>query len=300
MEIGRESAAWPLGEESRVHILTKVFVLFAAVLSIMLSALTISYTINTDQIVSNYNDALEEADTARTSLAAQAARHGMVIDEKNGEISELRSQLSSTNNTMRDIERGAAQLQTDLRTAQAEKTGADRRVQSALEATKAQALIISAYKDEVSTLRNNELDSRQRMLELEERVSNLVSQSEVQEATIRALRETIASIQNPNQMTGSDELDLISAAPIPGPLVRGTVQSVAFDSDTGRNIVQIDLGENDRMRRNARVFIVRGSEFIADLVITKTDLNVSTGIVVNLRPGAIVRQGDTIKTRLDQ
>ena len=300
IEIGRESAAWPLGEESRVHILTKVFVLFAAVLSIMLSALTISYTINTDQIVSNYNDALEQADTARSSLAAQTARHGMVLDEKNGEISGLRAQLSATTNTMRDIERGAAQLQTDLRTAQADKAAADRSVQGALEATKAQTYIIDAYKNEVSTLRDNELKAREMMLALEERVSNLVSQSEVQEATIRALRETIASIQQGGDRGGSGEVNLTTAAPIPGPLVRGSVQSVAFDSETGRNIVQINLGENDRMRRNTRVFIVRGSEFIADLVITRTDLNVSTGVVVNLRPGAIVRQGDTIKTRLDQ
>ncbi len=283
-----------------MHILTKVFVLFAAVLSIMLSALTISYTINTDQIVSNYNDALEEAETARGSLSAQAARHGIILTEKNGEIDALRANLSAVTNTMRDIERSAAQLQTDLRTAQADKAAADRRVQGALEATKAQALIIDAYKTEVSSLRNNELVSRERMLELEERLANVVSQGAVLDATIRSLREQIAAFQNPGRGDETDTIDIANATPIGGSVVRGNVQSVAYDADLGRYIVQIDLGENDRMRRNARVHIVRGSDFIADLVITRTDLNVATGIVDNLRAGESVRVNDTVKTRLDQ
>lgn len=290
----------PHGEESRVHILTKVFVLFAAVLSIMLSALTISYTINTDQIVSNYSDALEEAETARTSLSAQAARHSLVSQDKDAEIADLRAQLSATTNTMRDIELSGAQLQTDLRSAQAESGAANRRVQGALEATKAQALIIDAYKNEVSTLRNNELEAREQMLALEERLSDIQSQNEVQVATIRSLREQIEGIRNPTASTGSGEVDFSTAAPILGPTIRGSVQSVTTDSATGNALVQINLGENDRMRRNSRVFIVRGNEFIADLIITRTDLNVSTGMVTNLRPGAQVRAGDEVKSRLDQ
>jgi hypothetical protein len=201
---------------------------------------------------------------------------------------------------MRDIERNAAQLQTDLRSAQAESAAANRRVQGALEATKAQALIIEAYKDEVSTLRNNELQAREDMLQLEERLSDLGSQNEVQVATIRSLREQIEAIQHPETQTSSDEVDLVNAAPITGSVIRGSVQAVTQDSSTGRTLAQISLGQNDRMRRNVRVYIVRGSEFIADLVITRTDLNVSTGIVTNLRPGAQVRQGDEVKTRLDQ
>lgn len=282
-----------------MHILTKVFVLFAAVLSIMLSALTISYTINTDQIVSNYNDAEQEAETARTSLAAQSARHGMVVQDKEAEIASLRAQLSATTNTMHDIERNAAQLQTDLRSAQADAAAANRRVQGALEATKAQALIIEAYKNEVSTLRNNELTTRGQMLALEESLSDITSINEVHVATIRSLREQLEGQKPGNANVGTGEIDETTASPIPGPVVRGSVQQVAFDSDTGRYICQINLGENDRMRRGARVYIVRGSEFVADLIITKTDLNVATGFVTNMKPNTIVRQGDEVKTRIE-
>lgn len=281
-----------------MHILTKVFVLFAAVLSIMLSALTISYTINTDQIVSNYNDAQEAAETARTSLAAQSARHGSVVQNKDTEIASLRAQIAATTNTMHEIERNAAQLESDVRTAQADAAAANRRVQGALEATKAQALIIEAYKNEVSILRDNELATRGQLLELEERLSDVTSISEVHVATIRALREQLEGQKTGSTAVAAGEIDPTTARELPGAIIRGSVQSVAFDSDSGRYICQINLGENDRMSRGVKVNIVRDNMFIGELIITRTDLNVATGFVYNMTPNTIVRQGDEIKSRL--
>jgi len=275
--------------------LTKVFVLFAAVLSIMLSALTISYTINTDQIVSKYNDALAAKEVAEESLRAQAAQHELVSRDKDAEIQSLRAQQQQIALEMRDLESENARLQTELRGARAEEAAANRRVQGALEATKAQALIIEAYKEEVTELRRNELATREQMLELEERLSDELARAQVAEATIRALRETIANISTEGS-GGQTGAEVVSE--IPGPVIRGTVQSVAFDSDMGEYIVQINLGENDRVTRNKKLFVVRGSKFIADIVTMKTDLNHSTARVVFLEPGELVQAGDEVKSRL--
>ncbi|KAA0215811.1 MAG: hypothetical protein DYG94_06545 [Leptolyngbya sp. PLA3] len=280
-----------------MHILTKVFVLFAAVLSIMLSALTISYTINTDQIVSNYNDALASAEVAAESLRAQTAQHELVSREKDSEIQGLRAQLQANTATMRDLEADRTRLQTDLRGVQADKAAADRRVQGALEATKAQALIIEAYKDEVTQLRNNELQAREQMLQLEERLSNEISRSQVLEANIRALQEQIA---NPPK-TGAgqtDTGDLSEPQEIPGGVIRGLVQNVTFDSAMGQYVVQINLGQNDRVNRNNKLIITRGSAYIADVVVISSDLNVSTARVTLLQPGKVVQTGDTVVSRL--
>jgi hypothetical protein len=282
-----------------VHILTKVFVLFAAVLSILLSALTISYTINTDMIVSSYADARAAQENAEESLRAQTAQASLVNQEKEAEIQSLRSQLTASTQEMRTLEAESARLQTDVRGARADASAANRRVQGALEATKAQALIIDAYKNEVTKLRNDELATREQMLQMEERLSNVESQKSVLEVTIRALREEIAALASGGTGTGGSE-DLGPPTEIAGPVITGIVQNVTLDSDTGDSIVQINLGQNDRMRRNALVNVVRGSEFICAVVITRTDLNVSTGRVVNLRPGAVVRVGDTVKSRLGQ
>ncbi|MBX3323940.1 MAG: hypothetical protein KF757_13230 [Phycisphaeraceae bacterium] len=282
-----------------MHILTKVFVLFAAVLSILLSALTISYTINTDMIVSSFADARAAQENAEESLRAQAAQASLVNQEKESEIQSLRAQLTAATQEMRTLEAESARLQTDVRGARADAAAANRRVQGALEATKAQALIIDAYKNEVTKLRNDELATREQMLQMEERLSNIESQKQVLEVTVRALREEIASIKDPRSIGQGIAADA-PPTEISGPIITGIVQAVTLDADTGDSIVQINLGQNDRVQRNTLVNIVRGSEFVCQVVITRTDLNVSTGRVINLRPGAIVRAGDTVKSRLGQ
>lgn len=284
-------------EESIVHILTKVFVLFAAVLSILLSALTISYTINTDTIVSSYADARAAQENAEESLRAQTARAALVSQEKESEIQSLRAQIAAATQEMRQLESESARLQTEVRGAQADAAAANRRVQGAVEATKFQAQIIEAYKNEVTTLRTTELATREQLLQMEERLSNLESQKQVIEAQNRSLQEQIEQIRTGGS-TGIAGGGFDSPTPIPGSPVRGIVQNVTLDSDTGDYIVQVNLGQNDRMQRNVLIHVVRGSEFVCDLVITRADINVSTGRVINMRPGASVRAGDAVTSRL--
>lgn len=56
-----------------MHILTKVFIVFAAVLSLVLAALTMAYSVNADAIVSKYNDAQKAAAAAQASQQAATA-----------------------------------------------------------------------------------------------------------------------------------------------------------------------------------------------------------------------------------
>lgn len=280
-----------------MHILTKVFVLFAAVLSIMLSALTISYTINTDQIVSSYNDALASKEVAEDSLRAQTAQHELVSREKDQTIENLRSQVQFATMQMRELESANARLQTELRAAKADAAAADRRVQGALEATKAQALIIEAYKDEVTGLRNKELDAKNQMLALEDRLSNVLAQVQVLEANNRALQEQIAGIKNQTKSASGGETGPVE---LTGPVVRGVVQNVAYDAAMGEYLVQINLGQNDRVNRNTKLYVTRGSnQWVADIVVVNSDLNVSTARVTLQQQGLTVQTGDNVVSRMD-
>ncbi|GAB4384253.1 MAG: hypothetical protein Kow0022_06280 [Phycisphaerales bacterium] len=271
--------------------------LFAAVLSIMLSALTISYTINTDQIVSSYNDALASKEVAEDALRAQTAQHELVSREKDQTIESLRSQVQFATMQMRELESANARLQTELRAARADAAAADRRVQGALEATKAQALIIEAYKDEVTGLRNKELDAKNQMLALEDRLSNVLAQVQVLEANNRALQEQIAAIKN-QAKSGSG--GATGPVELTGPVVRGVVQNVAYDAAMGEYLVQINLGQNDRVNRNTKLYVTRGTnQWVADIVVVSSDLNVSTARVTLQQQGLTVQTGDNVVSRMD-
>lgn len=68
-----------------MHFVTKILVVAAAVLAILLAALTIAYSSNADRIVGSYYD-MEAVKTAtEASHAAQAAIHGTQEANSQGE-----------------------------------------------------------------------------------------------------------------------------------------------------------------------------------------------------------------------
>ena len=59
-----------------MHILTKILVVFAAVLSLALAALTSSYAMNRDTITSGFNNAIAERDKAKANAKAKKGPKG--------------------------------------------------------------------------------------------------------------------------------------------------------------------------------------------------------------------------------
>ncbi len=56
-----------------MHVLTKVLVVFAAILSVALSALVIAYAVNTDRIAADYGNMLRARQVAAEASARQPA-----------------------------------------------------------------------------------------------------------------------------------------------------------------------------------------------------------------------------------
>ena len=100
-----------------MHILTKVFVLFAAVLSILLAALSISYTVNADRVTADYRDALSRADNAANDLAAVKSTSSNLIAAKEEELSAARDELATREADIRRLEAANSELRIGLRSA---------------------------------------------------------------------------------------------------------------------------------------------------------------------------------------
>jgi predicted N-acetyltransferase YhbS len=82
--------------------------------------------------------------------------------------------------------------------------------------------------------------------------------------------------------------------------VFGSVNAVQTEAATGKTLVQIDLGANDRMRENVKLLVFRGGTFVGNVVLKNVDLQDSLGEVVLLAQGMQVRTGDRVTTRLTQ
>ncbi|MGV6814988.1 MAG: hypothetical protein ACWA5W_08275 [Phycisphaerales bacterium] len=286
-----------------MHILTKVFVLFAAVLSIMMAALAISYSVNADRITADYRDKAATAVTVSNDLAAVKAANGQEKAAMQDDLNALQDELASRDADTRRLEASNSELRIALRQAEAARESISSKIAQLGVTTETQAKIIDEYKTELGRLREAELAWRNDKIDIEKSLSDLESQVIVYEQVNRSLRERIAELQNAyaNASNGNSSNTSSSASmptEIAGPLIRGAIDEVLDDPSTGDTIVKINLGTNDRMKDNTRLYIHRGNVYLGELVIFQTDLNHAVGKVTYVAQNQSIRSGDQVMSKI--
>ncbi|MBO6740127.1 MAG: hypothetical protein JJ916_09730 [Phycisphaerales bacterium] len=286
-----------------MHILTKVFVLIAAVLSIMMASLAISYSVNVDRVTADYRDMQAAKISAEAELQAQRATHGQAQAALQEDLKSLRDELASRNADTRRLEAANSELRIALRQAEAARESISSKIAQLGVTTETQANIIAEYKDENRVLRDGELAYRDEKIDLEKAISDLESQVIVYEQVKRALQEQIAEIQRENDgTTGVASSSTAAAEPttIAGPQIRGTIDEVVEDPNSGFTRVRINLGSNDRLRANTRFYIVReNTEYLGDLIVESVDLNHAVGRVAFVKDsGTTIREGDQVLSKI--
>ncbi|MDQ7014700.1 MAG: hypothetical protein Q9O74_12535 [Planctomycetota bacterium] len=284
-----------------MHILTKVFIVFAAVLSLVLSVLTMAYAYNADTIRSQYTDALQQAATAKADATAQKSAYADTSARQQQQISELQGLLADLDARNADLVRENTTLVAGKQKAENRALAIENQIGDSLQTTKAQAAVIDSMRRDNAKLRESELSLRTASLELEDRVNDLASQNDVYQATVRALREQLAAAQRDAELAmsgASGSLGSDTPYEASGPVIRGRVSRVSFDEASGQPLIEVDIGSNDRLSENMKLHVGRGtSEFIATLVVVRTDLQTAVARVVLTNAGASVREGDLVVSR---
>ena len=288
-----------------MHILTKVFVLFAAVLSILMAALAISYSVNADRITADYSDALAASVTARNDLAGVKAAHGQEKAAMQEDINRLQDELASRDADTRRLEASNAELRIARRQAESARESISAKIAQLGVTTETQAKIIDEYKTELSRLREAELSYRDEKIDLEKSLSDLQSQVIVYEQVKRALQEQIAEMRlamsggSANSNSSSSSSATQTPTEISGPLVRGSIDEVLNDPSSGDMLVKINLGSNDRLRENTRLYVHRGPNiYLGEIVVTRVDLNHAVGRVAYVAQNQAIREGDQVMSKL--
>ncbi|MBY0113646.1 MAG: hypothetical protein K2Y21_12565 [Phycisphaerales bacterium] len=285
--------------------LTKVLVIFAAVLSLFLSALVIAYSVNTDRILADRDAEVARSQNALAGAASNAAQAGEERIRAQTEKDTIAKALSDRDAKMAELERVNADLTRGKAKAEQELQAITLKIAELGETVKTQATLLSGYRDEVSALRKNELRFREQAVQSDDRISDLESQNEVLTQSVRALREQLEEARLARE--GAPSMGLISNASASragdpfvdtGIPVTGTVESISKDPSTGATLVKINLGSNDRIRENQKLFVSRGKDFVANLVVVKTDLRFAIAKVDTLSRKVEVAAGDSVASRL--
>lgn len=284
-----------------MHVLTKVFVVIAAIAAIALSSLVIAYAVNTDRISADYRNALARAAAADAKLASQLAEHSLSDTKMQQDLTAKNTQVNNLQDENRRLQAQIATLTADKNRAELERQSVQAKIAELGETARVQALLIDKYSDEVREFRQAGLQRQRQQLELEERVADLQSRNEVLEQDRRALQEQLAEAKRAQEAAMSGRT---AGADQPfrytGPPITGRIEEVRADPATGKILVRLNVGTNDRVEKNMQFLVGRGGNWLANLVVTRTDLKFAVAEVSLKQEGAELKVGDSVTTRFGQ
>lgn len=285
-----------------MHILSKIFVVVAAVLSVLLAGLTMAYAVNADRVLADYSAEQARRQSAEGNLRAETEGASVERSRLNASISDLNNALAARDSQIRELQTGVAREIAAKRDAQSQRDEILNKTKVLEETSRTQAKLLEGYRTEVTSLRDSEVVFRQRELELEDRINDLESQREVLEQTMRALQEQLTEVRTTlaGAQTGATSSSGTAARPFvdSGTLITARIEKIEKDPASGALYATINAGTNDRIRDNMQLYIGRNNEFIGHLIITKTDLNHAIGRIDLLGRSVAVQSGDTVLSRL--
>lgn len=278
-----------------MHILTKFLVILVAVLSILLSGLAIALTGNIDALKSEYR-------TMKANVAAAQASAA----EANGQLSAKQQQytelLATTRNELSQVRQSRDQLEGQVKRLEAETKRLELSEQSYASRIDQFTALIDAQvelgqrrQDELVLLREKSLEQQRREIELADRLNDLEGELEVARTTNRSLQEQLVDARRQGAGGSSGFVsDSGFSETIRAPQgFRARVTGVQRDAD-GQMLVSIDAGSSDLLRSKMKLNVVRGSAWVASVVLETVDVNESVGRVVLNSDGSVISAGDLV------
>jgi len=283
-----------------LHPVTKILVVFCAILSLVLAALTMSYAANADVIRRGFNGERAgrvSAEAAAKNEVAQFAQERVSAEERSR---TLQTELASRSKEVSDLQSQRTTLIADLERATAEVASIRNQIAQLGATTQTQASVITNYHQEVTALRDEMLASSKREIDLVDRINDLESAREVLEQNSRALKEQLQEAKLAMQNAGRPGESASADEPreLAGPLIRARVLDIV-KSPAGEDMVVISEGANRGVKANALLHIVRGGDtFVGSVVITSVEPGQAIGKLNLYGRTMSVQAGDTVLSRL--
>ncbi len=283
-----------------MHTVTKILVVFAAVLAVLLGALTMAYSVNASRITEQYRWAMDKAASADTSRNIDQTMWKEETTQLNLQKEALKNQTTQLENEKRALEQATAAKEAQIQSITQDRDAIRAMIDQLAATSQTQAALIKTYRDEVTKLRENELTSRQREIQLVDHLNDVESQLEVSQAGTRALQEQLVELRRTVDAQGNVRTGdtATSADPYrPSFTLTGKVTSTGKDVN-GSSTATINLGSNNRVSEKMKLSIVRDGKFIANLIIFRTDLQQSIGTIdyLNQKEVVAVQPGDEVRS----
>ncbi|MCL4209124.1 MAG: hypothetical protein KJZ68_00530 [Phycisphaerales bacterium] len=272
-----------------MHVLTKIFVVLVALLSVMIVPLVVVYAKNEASYKARYVKAEDARAAAVTALNSANASYGAQIGGLNGTIDTLKTQAANAERSAREKDAEILRLQAELADAKALHAQINSKISIISSTLESGQNLIQHLVDEAGKLRTQALAAERQNAELMAQLRETDRNLEVAEAAVRSLRE---EVQRLSEARGA-ALDLVARYEIAfGKLEdSGLAPTVPIDRNVTANVIdvrrseglvlaEIYAGQRDGIKEGWVLIIGDGhGGYVGRLHIINVDINRATGIV---------------------
>ncbi len=276
-----------------MHVLTKIFVVLVALLTVAIVPLVAVNATNESSFKQKYKGAEMKAAAAESMLASE--RTSWLSQQQ-----KLEADLAAAKAVVADLQKQVEMKATAARKAESELAGtksAAASIASSLEiiaqTDKAKGELNTTLVAELTELRTKSLDAETRLKELEIAFDKSKSDLDVADAARRALQEEVKRLSDEKDRAVATIAEYVASV---GELTKaragavGDVQRVAATRNLSATIINVRRGEtsplaeiNAGSREGVKpgwvLTIGDGSTFIGNLRITEVDVNRAVGVI---------------------
>lgn len=283
-----------------MHVVTKILLVFCAVLSLLLAALTMAYAANAGEIRNGYRAMEQEKLAAIAAEADLRSQWAFAMAESDAKTKAARDKVDALEKEKADLQAQRTELRTQLEQAKAETQAIANRIVELVGTVGTQAEVLRVSNDELTRLRDDMMKSSRREIELVDHINDLEGQREVLDQTARALQEQVKESQLALQAAqAGDRVGTDATQPYEstGPLILARVLDV-FKSPAGEDMVVISEGSNRGVKQNMLMSVKRGDSFLAKLVIVSVEPNRAVGKIDKLGRDVAIQSNDQVLSSL--
>ena len=282
-----------------MHVVTKILIVFGAILSIFLAALTIAFASSADAIRASVASEQASAAAAKAQLNEITGKAADDRAKSEAEKADLANKMSAMqtqlNNALNERSKNLAEIsegKLSLDKLKGQLAGLEA-------AAQLNAQTLKAVNEELAVLRESSLKGTLRETQLVERLNDVENQKQVLDQSVRALQEQLAETKMALERAAKGETatDNTPRVNVFGPLVSARVKSVNSAAN-GKVLVVISAGSSAGLKNNQLLDIVRDKEYIGKLTITDVNANEASGMVDTLGRSVSVQADDVVLSRL--
>lgn len=276
-----------------MHVLTKIFVVLVALLTVALVPLVAMNATNEASFQKKFKDAEASAATSQATLAAERSASQAAVQKLESDIRAMEGKVADLQKQVDTKSVAARKAEQELAGSKAAQASVAANLELLAQSGKANSTLTDSLVAELRSLRTKSMDAEKRLVDIQEAFDASQSSLEVADAARRALQEEVKRLADEKDNAVATIAEYVASVGEISTARAGVVSDkarVVATKNLAATIInvyrsgnvplaEINAGSRDGVKTGWVMTIGEGSAFIGNLRITEVDLNRAVGVI---------------------